>query len=101
MDAKYFISSGTLTVTLSGELDERSSHKIRAELDNLIATKHFTCFVLDFNNVSFMDSTGIGVLIGRYKKLKSMGLPFVVKNTQPQVDKVFNASGLNGIITKI
>lgn len=101
MKTNCSLSNGTLTVALSGELDEHSSHLVRATLDKLIQTRQFSCFVLDFAEVPFMDSTGIGVLLGRYKKLNKLNIPFVVKNTQPQVDKVFNASGLFGIITKI
>ena len=101
MEIFFNLSGGTLTVSLDGELDEHNSHFVRVKLDNLIAMHTFNYFVLDFSKVTFMDSTGIGVLLGRYKKLRAIGVPFVIKNTQPQVDKVFNASGLFNVITKI
>ncbi len=99
MKTSFNISNGTLTVTLNGELDEHSSHSTRATLDKLIQTRQINCFVIDFAEVPFMDSTGIGVLLGRYKKLCKLGIPFVEKTRSAVIG--FNASGLFGIITKI
>lgn len=57
--------------------------------------------ILDFAHVTLMDSSGIGLLIGRYKKLKEKGMRLFVKNVNPYVDKLFRMSGLYNIIEKI
>ncbi len=101
MEISYNHSGGTLTVKLSGELDEHSALSVRKTLDKLIDDFRFGIFLIDFAGVTFMDSTGIGVLLGRYKRLKAIGAEFAITNTSKQVDKIFEASGLYGIITKI
>lgn len=95
------LKGGILTVWLSGDLDESGAVKIRAEIDNLIDTLHFSEMVFDFTNVDFMDSTGIGMLLGRYKKLQRAGVNMFIQNTKPQVDKIFYMSGIYEIIKKI
>ena len=54
--------------------------------------------VFDFKNIRFMDSSGIGVIIGRYKKISSEGGKVSVVNVNDRVKKIFNLSGMNKII---
>lgn len=101
MEITYNYSGGVLTVRLEGELDEHTATSVRKSLDKLIDGFSFSVFVIDFSGVTFMDSTGIGVILGRYKRLKNIGANFACKNTNKQVDKVMEASGLYGILQKI
>ncbi len=91
----------SITACLDGELDHHSAIQTRESLDKLIAKYKDTDLVLDLKNLSFMDSSGLGVIIGRYKKLKSSGHNLYVKNASRQIDKVFNVSGLYSIIKKL
>lgn len=93
--------ASSITASLYGELDHHSAVQTRETLDRLIKKFKDTDLVLDLKNLSFMDSSGLGVIIGRYKKLKSSGHSLYVKNTSRQIDKVFNISGLYSIIKKI
>ena len=54
--------------------------------------------IFDFGNVSFMDSSGIGIVIGRYKNMKSIGGEAYITNTRPTVRRIFEMSGLNKIV---
>ena len=54
--------------------------------------------IFDFKNIRFMDSSGIGVIIGRYKKISSEGGKVSVVNVNDRVKKIFNLSGMNKII---
>ncbi len=101
MQVKLQHSSGFVTASLYGELDHHSAPKVRDTLD--IALQRFADadLVLDLKNLSFMDSSGLGVVLGRYKLLKSRGHGLYVKNVGGQIDKVFNVSGLYRIIRKI
>ena len=54
--------------------------------------------ILDFKNVSMMDSSGIGLILGRYKKVKDNGGDVYVKKLNKQVDKIFEVSGLYQVI---
>ena len=101
MEFKTNISDGVITVTLEGDLDEKSAREAREYLDQTIREKRFESMILDFAQVPFMDSTGIGVLLGRYKRLKAEGIPLCVKGINPQIDKVVRVSGLYQIIKAV
>lgn len=91
----------TLTFSLFGELDENAAELVRKVMDEEIEAVEPCEVVIDFNGVSFMDSTGIGVLLGRYKKLSKRDVPIYVKNLSSHIDKIFTASGLYRILKKI
>lgn len=92
----------TLYILLSGELDEHTATNIRRNLDTLFDTeKGFSQVVMDLSELEFMDSTGIGVLIGRYKKLKEYNKPIFITNPSTQAEKIFRLSGLYQIMPKI
>ena len=63
-------TDGNLCFSLCGELDECSSNAVRMKIDDVLESRDYLSVTFDFENLSFMDSTGIGVIIGRYKKLK-------------------------------
>ena len=86
---------------LIGELDEHSAEFVRKRLDTSIAENTFDAVIFDLSRLSFMDSTGIGVVIGRYKLIRKYNKPVYVRNPSPTVDKIFTMSGLYEIISKI
>lgn len=89
-----------LFIFLYGELDEHSATNIRMRMDTLIESRKFRIMIVDFEKVAFVDSTGIGVLLGRYKKMNKLGRHIIVKNMNRQVDKLFSLCGLYDIIQK-
>ena len=102
MKIKTKLYNQTLYVLLAGELDEHSAGNIRRNLDILFDTeKGFNQVVMDLSELEFMDSTGIGVLIGRYKKLKEYNKPIFITNPSIQAEKIFRLSGLYQIMPKI
>ena len=86
---------------ISGELDHHTAEFVRSELDREIRSHKDANLVLDLKNLKFMDSSGLGVILGRYKKLKMQGKSMYIKNPNRQIEKVFNVSGLYNIIKKI
>ena len=88
----------TVTVRIVGELDHCSAQTIRRELDTLIAEPGVKRLVLDMKEMTFMDSSGIGVILGRYRTLREKGGSVAVKNLNPQVEKVFTLSGMRQVI---
>ena len=89
-----------LHVKLLGELDESCSGYVRAAIDSLIDDGGIKRLVIDMSELSFMDSTGIGVLIGRYKRLKPRGIPIFLRAPNPAVDRVLGLSGIYEIMPK-
>ena len=95
---EYERKKGTVTVHISGELDHCSAQSIRRELDALIAEPGVKTLVLDLQDMPFMDSSGIGVILGRYRTLRERGGGVAVKNMNLQVEKVFTLSGMRQVI---
>ena len=85
-----------LCIELSGEVDHHHAEQLRRQLDRCRGG-----IILDFSGVSLMDSSGIGLLIGRYKRLHERGLCLYVKNLNSHVDKLFRISGLYSIVEKL
>lgn len=102
MKIKHVESGGNTTIYLYGELDECTATKTREIIDEII-TKPLKSrkVIFNFANLTFMDSTGIGMLIGRYKKLKAKGISICVQNPSIHVDKILEISGLYKIMPKI
>lgn len=90
----------TLTVCLSGELDHHCAEQIRRQLDELIADECVKNLVFDMKGLTFMDSSGIGVLIGRYRTISRRSGKVSVKNMNTHMDRIFKLSGLYRIIQK-
>ncbi len=91
----------TVIAHLAGELDEHTAGEARKRLDLAI---HMACvqnFVFDFGALTFMDSTGIGVLLGRYKSLRAKHMNIFIVNPSPHIDKILNMAGIYTIMQKI
>ncbi len=91
-----------LYVYLAGELDEHSVSEMRAQADRVI-DEHAGLSRAIFNlaGVKFMDSTGIGFLIGRYKKLRQYGMAMYLENPNAGADKILSLSGVYSLMPKI
>ena len=102
MQIKYNFSSGNLTISLKGELDEYTATKSREIIDNLIySVKGLNAVIFKMSDLTFMDSTGIGMLIGRYKKINNLGAKVYIENPSNQIRKILEISGLLQIMKVI
>ncbi len=101
MQIKHRIYNKILYVVLNGELDEHTAKYTTLCLDSLFERESFVQVVIDLSELSFMDSTGIGVLIGRYKKLKQKGISIFITNPSYHAEKIFKLTGLYDIMPKI
>lgn len=101
MQVKSRVHNGTLYVLLIGELDEHSANYTRITLDEMFDKPKFDRIVVDLSELSFMDSTGIGVLIGRYKRMKEKNVPIFITNPSPHAEKIFKMTGLYELMPKI
>lgn len=91
------IEKNTLLVTPEGELDHHLAGKLRTAVDARLGKENKN-IVFDFSNMSFMDSSGIGMIIGRYKKVKKLGGEVVIAAPRPQVKRIITMAGLTEII---
>ena len=89
-----------LSVQLSGELDHHSAEQTRIMLDTLLRDVTVHELVLDLSGMTFMDSAGIGVILGRFRKISMRGGRMVVKGMNASVDRLFQMSGIYAIVER-
>lgn len=94
MPVRINVTGEVLTAYLEGEIDHHSAVDLRNEIDHAIEKHMPSVVILDFRDVTFMDSSGIGLVMGRYKLLKSTNAELHITNTSPQIGKVMKIAGL-------
>lgn len=91
---------GALVVKLYGEIDQHCVSEIREDIDRQIAIRNINSLIVDLGGVEFMDSSRIGMIMGRYKNMVSRGGKMMLVRPQPQVDKVLELSGIKKLFEK-
>lgn len=98
MYLKFDKKNENLIVYMMGELDHHSAEEVRSKIDDRLDRDNVIKLILDFTNVTFMDSSGIGVVIGRYKKVSLKKGMVCIANVNSSVKRVFDLSGMFKII---
>lgn len=98
MISNYDEKDKLLTIVLTEEIDHHVAEKIRRKTDYEIERFIPRKTILDFNKVTFMDSSGIGMLIGRYKVMKMFGGTIEIINAKPSIKKIFEMCGIHKIM---
>lgn len=98
MKIEHFMEEKALKVLITEEIDHHTSSLIRTRLDYEIARFSPKKVIIDLERVKFMDSAGIGLMIGRYKTVKSYGGILEIENANENLMKIFEMSGLPKII---
>ncbi len=94
MDTAFYLQGNTLIVCLSGEIDHHVADRIRKDIDDEISLYGTKDLILDFSAVTFMDSSGVGVVLGRYRKLKECGGTVTIRNAGRLVKQILDLSGI-------
>ncbi len=98
MQVQYIKKEKLLIFTITEEVDHHTSEKIRKRADYEIEIHIPKKVIFDFRNVTFMDSSGIGMIIGRYKLVSMFGGKFAIANVNKIVKKTLEMSGILKII---
>ena len=98
MQSTFYKQDKQLVFEMEEEIDEYSVQNIKRRMDNEIQRYMPKEVIFDFSNVSFMDSAGIGLVIGRYKLIDMIGGELRVANVSSQIQKIFEMSGLLKLI---
>lgn len=98
MEKKYFITGDKMHYLMPKELDHHCAKILSVELDSLITTMNIRHIVFDFIRTEFMDSSGIGVVIGRSRQLHYLNGEIKVVNLSDRIRKIFKAAGLFRIV---
>ncbi len=94
MSVEINVTGEVVTAYLKGELDHHSAKSMREAVDNALDLNMPTLLILDFSQISFMDSSGIGLVMGRYRKLIRSGAQLHISGTQPQIYKMMKLAGI-------
>ena len=100
MGLKIEISNATLLARLACEIDHHSAERLRVQIDSAFDKSSCKHIVLDFSDVSFMDSSGIGMIIGRYKNTEKRGGRLTIAGMNNDMARIYNISGLAKIINR-
>lgn len=95
---RYQKDADSVVVYLQGEIDHCTAEKQRSDIEKLIKTQNIRNLSLDFSQVTFMDSSGIGMIIGRYKTIKARGGCVYANGLHPPLERLFYMAGLHRII---
>lgn len=98
MYIKFENLDNSLVVILMGELDHHSAEEVRVKIDDRVDRNNISNLILDFSGVTFMDSSGIGVIIGRYKKMSLRKGEISIVAINRNIKRVFELSGIFKII---
>ncbi len=98
MNSKYIAEDKLLLLEINEEIDHHTTETIRRKADYEIEKYMPKKTIFDFNGVTFMDSAGIGMLLGRYKIAKMLGGSVEMINVKPSIKKVFDMCGIPKII---
>jgi len=88
----------TLVVKLTGEFDMLIAEKLRREIDSRLEDKHVNNLIINLEKVTFIDSSGLGVIIGRYKKITAQKGRMYIVGASPSIEKILVFSGINKLI---
>jgi len=99
MSVEIVLTPLSLTAILEGEIDHHRAAAIRRELDDALRLHTPSVLRLDFEDVSFMDSSGIGLVMGRYRLMQELGGRIQVINLTPRQYKVMQLAGLEKLAT--
>ncbi|NLO22092.1 MAG: anti-sigma F factor antagonist [Syntrophomonadaceae bacterium] len=88
-----------LIVRIEGEMDMLRADQIREDIDKKLDNSEIRNLILNLEKVTFIDSSGLGMILGRYKKLNSKNGRMYIAGARPQVEKILYFSGINKLIT--
>lgn len=94
----YRLHDGVLEVKLMGEIDHHSAVNVRSDIDSLIFEKRPQRVVLDLSEISFMDSSGLGLIMGRYALVKDLGGTLSLRAPTVAVMKILSLAGMERMI---
>ena len=98
MQMKAYSSEGNMVVKLDGEIDHHSVSEIRDGLDRMIIENKPKTMILELADIDFMDSSGLGLVLGRYRRLNEIGARVLIKNPGARTEKILVMAGVDKLI---
>ena len=99
MPVEIDIDEKSVTAYISGEIDHHNAAKLRNDIDEAVESAYPEYLVLDFGGVTFMDSSGIGLVMGRYKLMKNLSGKIAIENAPKSIKKVMRMAGIEKLLS--
>ena len=87
-----------LICVISGDIDHHSARTVRTQIDDALISRRPARLVLDLSQVSFMDSSGLGLILGRFNKSAEIGSDFLLLNPNEAVTRILDIAGIGRLI---
>ena len=98
MKINFVKNDNILFIKIDGEIDHHSSAELRTRIDEYIQGSNTKYIVMDFSKVGFMDSSGIGMVVGRYKNIKRVGGELCIISAGKSIKRILEMSGITSLI---
>ncbi|WP_350445954.1 anti-sigma F factor antagonist [Anaeromonas gelatinilytica] len=98
MNIKFNNQKNTLFVDLNGELDHHNAKRIREKIDSEFDENGYKNISINLKGLNFMDSSGIGLIMGRYKLVNELGGRLFLTNVNFRVNKILDMSGIHKLV---
>ena len=98
MDQRFQIGDAGLTVSLPAELDHPNAEEISQEIDQILQGQYIRGIVFDFAQTTFMDSSGIGMIMGRYKALGMRADSIRAIRVSSRIERILKLSGIHKVM---
>ena len=95
---KIYNDGNRVTAAITGDIDHHTARELREELDGVISRSQPELLIIDMENVVFMDSSGIGLILGRMRAVRAYGGELLIKNAPRGIAEVIKISGLDRLI---
>ncbi|QOX63154.1 anti-sigma factor antagonist [Anoxybacterium hadale] len=101
MQIEFEMTDDILIANLDGELDHHTSAVIREEIDKTVDAFHSKHLIFNFEKVTFMDSSGIGVVMGRYNKITQLSGKLIITGCNEYIDRILDMAGIYTIASRL
>lgn len=87
-----------MTAKLKNEIDHHSAVAVRIQIDDMMYKELPRALIFELSEVDFMDSSGLGLVLGRYAKAKELGIDVMIMNPSKRTEKIFRMAGTDRLI---
>lgn len=98
MEKNFKVNGTNLTIYLPAEVDHHNAKELKEIADRVLQRKNIRCIIFDFAKTNFMDSSGIGMIMGRYKNIRFMGGAVIAIRVNERIRRILTMSGIYKVI---
>ena len=98
MQMRTFENDGSLTVSIEGDIDHHHARMMREEIDARIAEARPKQVILELSQVAFMDSSGLGLILGRLRTVSERGGKLILRDPTPRTERILKMAGVDRLL---